>query len=232
MKRLSSISLVLANLVVAAVVLSQQWGYYAVILIYWLEAITIGFFALGRVTVVCWFGDPLGKWVGMANGASRFVLSVVGGGFFIVKFGGFAIALGFFVTLIPGFLSDGSAGDFNQVRNALGAVGPGVGIAAALLFLSHGVSFVLNFIGKGEYKRRNVLGIVFEPYLRMVLVLVVLVAGFFATALFPGLYSGTGFALGIILLKIVVDLISHDFDHRPRASSAPVTEAPEHTRAA
>lgn len=221
MKRLSAISLVLANLVVAAIVLFEQWGYYAVLLVYWLEAMVIGFYALGRLAVACWFGEPLGRWIGMANAGSRVMLSLFAGGFFIVKFGGFAFGMGFLVALVPGFLADASGTDPMVVTDALGSVGPGVATAAAVLLISHGISFVINFVGRGEYKHRNIVVILFEPYLRMVLVLVVLVAGVLGAAFLPALSHATGFAVAVILVKTAVDLVSHAIDHRRRAPLEP-----------
>jgi hypothetical protein len=232
MKRLSAISLVLANLVVAGIVLFEQWGYYAVLLVYWLESMVIGFYALGRLAVACWFGEPLGRWIGMANAGSRVMLSVFAGAFFIVKFGGFALGMGFLVALVPGYLAEATGtGDIKVVTDALGSVGPGVATAAALLFVSHGISFFVNFVGRDEYKHRNIVVILFEPYLRMVLVLVVLVAGVLGAAFLPALSHATGFAVAVILLKTVVDLVSHAIDHRRRASgepaAAPATPAVE-----
>ncbi|MDX1440513.1 MAG: DUF6498-containing protein [Rubricoccaceae bacterium] len=219
MQRLPLISLILANLVVASAVLSQQWGYYYVLLIYWLEAVIIGFYGLGRMCTVCWFGEPFGTRVGVAGGLSRVMLSIFLGGFFIAKFGGFALGTGFWVTLTPSLLASegGASGEFMQIAEGLEAVGGGVLFAAAILFLSHGISFVTNFIGRDEYKRSNAIVLLFKPYLRMALIVVVLVAGFATAVAVPGLSRTTTFVIAIVLLKLVADVVSHLWEHRRRA---------------
>jgi len=214
---ISALSLVVANLIVAFVVMSQKWGYYSVILIYWLEALIIGVYNLGRMFVVCWFGNPLGKWVGIKNGLSRLVLSLVLGGFFVVKFGGLALGLGLLVMAIPGFLAQRENTDeITAISHGLEAVGAGVLMAAGILFVSHGVSFALNFLRRGEYKQSNAFVLLFKPYVRMVLVVVVLILGFTATLLIPNFGRTTGFAVAIVLLKLIVDMVSHAFAHRQR----------------
>jgi len=216
----SAISLVVANLIVAIVVITQKWGFYSVILVYWFEAVIIGLYNLLRMIVVCWFGEPLGRRMGVKDGLSRLVLSVVVGGFFIMKWGAFALGLGFLVASAPAFFAE--AKDSEQlfsIMNALEAVGEGVLTAALVLLISHGVSFVLNFLIRGEYKRSNVLILLVKPYARMILVLVVMVLGFIATYYTNDLTGATGFAVAIVLVKLTVDLVSHAFEHRKRESA-------------
>jgi len=182
----------------------------------------IGVYGLLRVCVSLWFGNPFGQRIGIANGASRFVFSVMIAGFYIVKYGGFALGMGLWVALTPGFLAHGTAGnELNHVLDALGSVGKDVLITAAILFVSHGVSFVLNFLRRGEYRRRNVIVLLFIPYARMFLVLVVLFGAFLTASYLPGLARSTAFALAVVLLKIPADLLAHLLEHRekpPRAA--------------
>ncbi|MEJ2722561.1 MAG: DUF6498-containing protein [bacterium] len=219
MNRPSTISLVAANLLMALFVVSQRWGYYSVILIYWFEAMIIGVYGLARMCVACWFGNPLGKWIGMKDGASRFMLSLFLGWFYIVKFGGVAVGMGLLVALTPGFLTGDDGGDgLRAIAIGLENVGASALIAAAMFFVSHGVSFVYNFIGHNEYRHSNAIALLFRPYLRMVLVLVVLAGGFGAAFAFPELHRTTAFAAGIVLIKLLADVVSHYIEHgRPRS---------------
>jgi hypothetical protein len=215
--RFPTIALVAANLIVVLVAISQRWGYYSVILIYWIEAMIIGVFGLGRMCVACWFGTPLGKWVGVGDGASRVMLSMFLGGLFLVKFGGFALGMGLLVALTPGFLAGGQGSNgLIAVAEGLDEVGTGVLVVAAMLFVSHGVSFAVNFIGRREYQQTNALVLLFKPYLRMLLVLLVLAAGFSAASVMPELYEATGFAIGVLLVKLLADVASHLLEHRAR----------------
>lgn len=219
MNQLSTKSLIAVNLIVAFVVIFQKWGYYSVLLIYWVEAMIIGLYGLGRMCVACWFGEPFGKRIGVKDGASRLALSLVLGGFYILKFGGFALGLGVLVALAPGFLADGASSQkWTEVTRGLNAVGAGVAIVAALLFISHGISFVSNFLRRREYKKSNVIVLLFGPYVRMILVLVVLAAGFGVTVIFPALYRTTAFAAGIVLVKLLADAVSHALEHHQPVS--------------
>jgi hypothetical protein len=165
--------------------------------------------------VVCWFGEPLGSRIGMKDAVSRLMLSLILGGFFVVKFGGFALGMGLWVALTPGFLAGGgSSVGLDAIGDGLNDVGAGVLIAAASLFVSHGISFVTNFLGRQEYRHSNALVLLFKPYLRMILVLVVLAAGFAAAMAAPALYRATAFALSVVAVKLLADAVSHRLEHR------------------
>jgi hypothetical protein len=222
--RVPAAALIAANLSVVVLALSEKWGYYSVILVYWIEAMIIGAYGLGRMCVACWFGDPLGKWTGMNGGASRVMLSLFLGGLFVVKFGGFALGMGLLVALTPGLLAGGrGTRGLTAIADGLHEVGTGVLLAAAMLFVSHGVSFALNFIGKREYQHSNVLALLFRPYLRRLLVRLVLAGGFAAAAVMPELYEIPGFAIGVLLIKLLADVASHRIEHRHRTSLAAST---------
>lgn len=87
-------------------------------------------------------------------------------------------------------------------------------LAVGVLFLSHGVSFVRNFLVGREYERLNFLGLVFWPYARMSLVGGVLLLGIAAARLWPGLGRQTAFAMVVVLLKLGADAVSHSLEHR------------------
>ena len=107
--------------------------------------------------------------------------------------------------------------------------------------LSHGVSFVCNFVIGREYQRMMLFELIFLPYLRMGLVAMVLAAGLVAVRLLPGLASATPFAVVMVLGKLAADLVSHTVEHewigaRPYQQGGgvqtPPVEAPPVQRAA
>ncbi|HVL17574.1 MAG TPA: DUF6498-containing protein, partial [Gemmatimonadales bacterium] len=110
-------------------------------------------------------------------------------------------------------LEEGESGGV-AVHRALLAAGPGVATAVAALVLSHGISFVRNFLLSREYDRVGVVELVLLPYARMGLVLFVLLAGVAAAGVWPGLGRETGFALIMVLLKLLADAASHLVEHR------------------
>jgi hypothetical protein len=218
-------ALVIANLLVAFQALRHEWGYYETLLIYWSEVVILGGYNVVRMMVVGVFGAaPLGswaaRWVDLGSGLNRFFFTVIGVGFFAFKFGAFALAVGLFVLLLPAMLRlDGGSG--TSIPRALSAAGPGLLLAIGALCLSHGVSFVRNFLGGREYDRLNIASLVFWPYARMALVGMVLLAGIAAASLMPALAPETAFAVVMVLLKLLADVVSHTLEHRGLAGDAP-----------
>jgi hypothetical protein len=217
--RAAFVALVVANLFVAGETLRHEWGYYQTLLIYWVEVVIIGFYNVLRMMVVGVFGAaPLGtwaaSWLDLGSRLNRLVLTAIGTGFFVFKFFGFALVVGLFVVLVPALLApDGQAGGADAFRAVI-AAGPGVAVAAGALFLSHGVSFVRNFLAGREYDRLDILRLVFWPYLRMSLVAGVLLVGLALARLVPGLGRQTAFAVVMVLLKLGADAVSHWLEHR------------------
>src|SRR5918998_2621798 len=107
MSRTGLIALVLANLFVAFQTLRHEWGYYETLLIYWTEVAILGGYNVLRLMVVGVFGAaPLGRWaarwVDLGSRFNRFLLTAIGVGFFVLKFGGVAPGIGLFVVLFAG----------------------------------------------------------------------------------------------------------------------------------
>ena len=196
----------------------QGWGYYQTLLIYWGEALVIGGYNVLRLLTVGLFGErPLGDWlarsVDVTTGA-RIGLTLIGTAFFVVKFGGLALVVGFFVVTLPAFLSEAEGSGGASVFRALNAAGQGAAVAVGLLALSHGISFVKNFIGRREYARVDVLSLIFLPYARMSLVALVLAAALVVARAAPGAAGTTAFPVVVILLKLAADAAAHAAEHR------------------
>jgi Family of unknown function (DUF6498) len=212
-------ALIIANLFVALQTLRHEWGYYETILIFWVEVVILGSFNVLRLMVVGVFGaTPLGSWVAqwvdLSSRLNRFIYTTIGVGFFVFKFGGFALAIGIFVLVLPAVLAPDGAGGGGDIHRALLAAGPGLLTAAGALCLSHGVSFVRNFLGRREYERLNIVGLAFWPYARMSLVGGVLLLGIAIARLLPGIGQRTAFAVVMVLLKLGADAVSHSLEHR------------------
>jgi len=212
-------ALLVANLFVAVQTLRYEWGYYNTILIFWCEAVILGVYNVLRLMVVGVAGAaPLGtwaaQWLDLGSGLNRLVLTVIGVAFFVVKFGGFALVIGLFVVLLPAMLTPESGEGARTIHRAMSEAGPGLLWTVGALCLSHGVSFVRNFLLGREYDRLNIMVLVFWPYARMALVGGVLFMGLAAARLVPGLGRETTFAVVMVLLKTGADALSHAFEHR------------------
>jgi hypothetical protein len=218
MSRVGLITLIAANLFVALQTVRHDWGYYETLLIYWTEAVILGGYNVLRMMVVGVFGaEPLGKWaarwVDLGSRLNRLIYTTIGTGFFIIKFGTFALGVGVFVVLVPALLQHDAESSGANIHRAIMATGPGLLIATGALCLSHGISLVRNFLLGREYDRLTLASLVFWPYARMSLVGGVLLLGIAIARLLPGLGRETAFAVVMVLLKLLADAASHSLEH-------------------
>lgn len=205
-------ALVIANLAIAAIVLARDWAYYAVLIAFWLELLIIGFYNIGRIITVFLAGNPFGTRVGLGAG-TRLLGALLAAGFFAVKYGSITLGAGLWVLGAPTILSPESVDRTASLLAGLQSVGPGLGIAALTLFISHGVSFGLNFIGRGEYRQARILGLLFWPYARVMGTVAVLFGAYVAATGLPGLERATTFILVLLATKLVLDLVTHWLEH-------------------
>jgi hypothetical protein len=212
-RRLPTVALIAANLVVAALALSRAWGFYEIIIVYWCEALIIGAFNMARMVVVGLVGKPFGDAIDAGNPPTRGFLLAAALVFFVVKFGGFAFGLGFLIMAVPAFLGHVHGTETRGIWRGLQAVGGGVGMAIVALLISHGMSFVMNFMARREYRNTNLLVLLFWPYARMSLVMVALAAGLVAAALVPALDTSVPFGVAVVLVKLAADLVMHRIEH-------------------
>jgi hypothetical protein len=235
MSRTGLIALVIANLFVALQTFRHEWGYYETLLIYWTEVVILGGYNVFRMFVVGVFGAaPLGtwaaRWVDLGSAFNRFIYTAIGVGFFVVKFGGFALAVGLFVLLLPAMLRLDGGGSGGNIHRAVVAAGPGLLIATSALCLSHGVSLVRNFLLDREYDRVTIVSLVFWPYARMSLVGGMLLLGIAIARLIPGLGRETAFAVAMVLLKLLADAASHRLEHGRLQADSPAHDLEAESR--
>jgi hypothetical protein len=225
-RKLAAGALVAANLLVAVLAILQDWGYYFAVLVFWWEAVIVGVYNLLRMFVAFLLGDPVGRRIGFSDVGSRIIWAIVLGGIFVVKFSGFALGVGLMALVVPGLLVEGGNADqLSAIQDGIRSIGSVVFVAVGALFVSHGVSFVVHYIGRREYRRSNALVLLFVPYARLALVFAAIMAGLMATTLYPGLARSTVFALAMIGLKLLLDLASHLHEHsRRRRASAETSE--------
>jgi len=185
---LSILVLVAANLVPVYGAVAWNWDLGYVLLLYWAESAVIGFFNLCKMAVVH-------KWLVLFTGP-----------FFLGHFGGFmSIHFLFLYTIFIQGLEPGSGvsgGELAQVFQLFRDLWP----ALAALFLSHGVSFFTNFIGRREYLGRSTRDQMMEPYSRIIFMHLVIIFGGMLTMV---LGDRTPVLLLVIGLKVVMDVRGH-----------------------
>jgi hypothetical protein len=104
--------------------------------------------------------------------------------------------------------------DFTSWRNPI-FTAEGFSLAGALavmgIFISHGVSFFQNYIGRGEYLDTSTAMEMGRPYVRVVLLHVCIIFGGFAVMLFG---SPLGLVLLFMIAKTILDVKLHRKIHR------------------
>jgi len=169
--------------------------------LYWLESAVIGFYSLLKII-------RIGK-----------TLALLFAPFFIFHFGMFMMGhLIFIFVLFSAPLESGiGLGHFPTLLSLIPLLKT-VWVPITILFMSHGVSYVSNFIYKKEYTLHTFKEFMITPYKRIMLLHVTLIAGGFLMILFQTPKSAVAL---LIFLKTVIDVRAHIKEHTIR----PLTKA-------
>ena len=194
----SATVLVAANLVPLVGVVLFGWDVFAVVFLFWLENVVVGFFNVLRML-----------WV--ERGAERMPaqkIAVVP--FFIVHYGLFT---GIHGTFVFGLFGEAvSVGGFPTLEHVIDVIAAyGLWVAVLALVLSHGFSFIQNYVAAQEYRRVTLQQLMTHPYRRVVVLhLTILLGGFLVMVLqLPGIAVAL-----LVALKIGIDLRAHLREHR------------------
>ncbi len=210
---LSLVALIAANLVPLFGVVALGWSVAVLVFLYWMENIVIGSYAILKLALVR-MDRPSAHW-------SKLLLIP----FFCVHFGVFCAVHGLFLRSFFG-IPDAMA-TFVPAGNQLGplflpqlfvSLGRGIGasypssIAWALLGLmvSHGVSFVQNYLWGGEVASLSLVKVMFQPYARVAILHVAIIAAGFAVVL---LGSPVSLLFILVAIKLCLDVVLHLKEH-------------------
>jgi hypothetical protein len=190
--------LILANLMSVYGVFFLGWTVYSVVLFFWFENIVIGILNILKML----FAEPTSilKWF------SKFLLIP----FFVVHYGIFTLIHGIIVVgIFGGHFADG--GFDAIVMSAFYAVrDQGLFIPAIALFISHGFSFIWNYIYKGEYKAASLQMVMAGPYGRVIVLHATVILGGF---LVMESKAPMVFMLMVVAIKIIMDVMAHIREH-------------------
>ena len=205
----SVLVLLLANLVPLAGVVFFGWSVFPVMLLFWLENVVVGIFNV--LKLICVGGRG-------AQHVIKFFLVP----FFCFHYGIFTLVHGVFVFALFGagqFTSQNVFPDFQQLRDFV--ANQHLGWAVLALVVSHGFSFVWNFILRGEYLATNVVVLMAQPYGRVVVLHVAIIgSGFLIIAMGA---PAAGLAL-LVALKIALDVLAHAKEHALNKPKTPAQE--------
>jgi hypothetical protein len=198
----SVLFLIVANLVPLYGVFNLHWQVFPILLLFWLENVIVGLFNALKMLAVA--PTMPGTWV------AKLVIVP----FFCFHYGMFTLAHGVFVF---GFFG----GYFTELDNfpTVNAVYQSIndfqlGWAVLALFLSHSISFAMNYVGRGEYKQAKLQELMVQPYSRVVILHITIVIGAFLVMI----SNAPNYILAIlVLLKIFIDVKTHVREHKKYA---------------
>jgi Family of unknown function (DUF6498) len=173
-------------------VLFFRWDLPSVIMLFWAESAIIGFYTVLKMAVV-------GKF---------WALFAVP--FFIGHFGGFMAMHFLFIYefFVRGLHHLG--GPAPGVREALVGVFVPIWPSLAALFISHGVSFFMNFLGRREYAHTTVAALMTAPYNRIMVMQFTIILGGWIIMLLNNPVPALAM---LVLMKTTVDFRAHRMEH-------------------
>ena len=187
----SSIALIVGNLAPIIGVLFFEWQLFPLILLYWIENVVIGVFNAFKM-LTC-------------SGSESVIQRIFMTLFFSVHYGMFCFGHGTFVVDLFG-------GDLDSMPAALQVITQnGLQLALIALVVSHGFSFLQNFLIRGEFRQMSVSEVMFSPYKRIIVLHVFIIFGGMALQTFGVTQIGLIF---LAVVKIGADLMAHKIEHK------------------
>ncbi len=206
------LALTVANVVPLFGAIFWGWEAFNIVLLYWAENLAVGFYNILKIAFakVPHPSGHLGK---------LFLIP-----FFTIHYGGFTGVHGLFVLALfkkeeaglpsgetwPCFLAFVQM-LFHVIRQAYSVMSAHMKGALVALFLSHGVSFVHNYLLKGEFASARPEKLMFSPYSRIAVMHVAIIVGAFLTM---AIGSPLGVLIVLIALKTVIDVKLHLWEHK------------------
>lgn len=200
---IGALSLAAANAGLFYIYFRYDLSVYQLVLVYWWECLWVGLFSAFKLIVASVIGDPYGNRYVSTDAGGRVMLSIV---LIAAVSSVFASVLGFtgLGILWAGEMLPGS-GEADRAINQVGLI-----VGASLLFLlGHSLSFVVNFLALGEFRRARVGTLLLLPFKRCIALFTCIAIAMIAVVNFPALASATGFAAIVIVLKLLGDLWLH-----------------------
>lgn len=226
---LSIWALIFANAIPIFGALFFSWDIGLILVVYWMENVIVGFYNVIKM----WMAKPDFPIAAVAKSkASMLPGKVFIICFFIFHFGMFCMVHGVFVYVMSQGVESGfglSPSSHQYLVGPLMILALPIGLASSLwglygfrllipvgsVFMSHGISFFENYLGKKEFETRSRSEQMFQPYARIVVLHVaIIVAGV------PVMLLGSPMPLLVLLIigKTIFDITLHRRSHSPKQS--------------
>ena len=211
------IALLAANTIPLWGVAFLNWDAFVIVALYWSENLIIGFYNTLKIA----FARPANAPHIVTHLSKLFLIP-----FFIIHYGGFTAIHGLFILLIfqkgEGSLMTGKAWPcvfifvqmlFGVIKQMISVI-PSIARPAILaLFVSHGISFVYNYLLNGEFASAKPSQLMGAPYSRVIVMHISILAGGF---LLVAIGSPVALLLMLVVLKTIVDIKFHLREHRKK----------------
>lgn len=199
----AALSLLAANAGLLVLYFLFDLTLFQLVFVYWWEALWIGLFSGLKLLTASLFGSPYeNRWIDVSRGSSIF-LSV----FAILKSAGLFMILlvltGVALVVAQQELSGTDGTTFVREQGIL------ILQCSLLFFVSHGLSFVINFLVLGEFRRARFGTLLWLPFKRSLALFVTVVASLTVIQAYPGALSMTTYPALLIAVKLVWDFYLH-----------------------
>jgi hypothetical protein len=207
-------ALIGANLIPFIGIFLFDWDVRYIVLLYWIENLILAFYNILKMAL-------LKTDQAVDNAGKLFLIP-----FFCVHYGGFCAVHGFFLSHFFKIGSGSSPFDninhwwgplvflqllFSVIAKVWASRPPEMIWAVIGLTVSHGVSFVENYILGGEYRKSSLKKLMHQPYQRIIVMHLAILAG---GILVMQLDSPLPLLIILVGLKIAVDLYLHKKSHK------------------
>lgn len=193
-----SLSSLLATLITNIVILygakAGNWDLYMILFICWYENVLVGFFNIFRINLAEQLPSKFLK-IGEHTYRSKAAFMTI----FLVQFGIFTILHLLLLQVL-----------FDSPPVTLASYFVPVTISLLLLFMSHGYSYVFNYLDKKEYKSLAPDQLLLRPYLRTGSINLLLI---FTALVMLRDHPEQNIALVLVQIKLVVDVVAHIIEH-------------------
>lgn len=208
----AALSLLAANASMLFLYFALDLTLFEVVVVYWFEALWVGLYSGLKLLTASLFGDPLeNRWVDVGQ-FSALLLSL-----YAIAKAGFAFL---FLNVITGVAlvvaNEGLTG--MPGNDFIAEQGPLLLKCSLLFVVGHGLSFIINFIVLGEFRRARFGTLLWLPFKRALALFVTIVAALTALQTWPGILTYTTFALLLIVVKLSWDWFLHARERRSFAA--------------
>jgi hypothetical protein len=131
--------------------------------------------------------------------------------FFMFHYSGFMVGHLFFILIVSSMPSILSHGGYIMDIATIKATALSLLLPLLFLFISHSISFFVNFIGKKEYKKTSTVELFIAPYPRIIIMHLTILFGALIMAITR--IPSSIIAL-FVLLKIYFDVKAHNKEHQ------------------